>query len=436
MARPANPVNHRGDAMGAGDGVCSGVGSRVAAGISRAETFLEQRQDELLEFTAELIRTPSHNPPGDQSQVAEIVCSRLNELGAAEAAVVTAAPGRHNVLASVTEDGEAPVLVLNGHLDTKPPGDLAAWNTPPYEPTRQNGSLIGLGTADMKGAVAAITYAAGAVAAARPAGTLRVVFTADEETGGAYGSKWLAEQGLLHGDACVIAEPCGVHTEWEAIRVVSRGVAIFRLTVLGTEMHSSLTDELGGVNASLKMAQLMTRMASASSELLHFTPHPLADHGPTFNVGLLVEAGLGYGVCPPVATFLSDVRALPGMTAESIEADVRGFIAEMQRNDPQLQFDLEMVNWTPPAEIDGSHPIVRALHDAAEAVLGASVPLGVFPGGTDAPYFSGVAGIPTVPAFGPGLLPYAHAPNEQISTSSVLEAARIYALAALEFLNA
>ncbi|WP_274919804.1 hypothetical protein, partial [Klebsiella pneumoniae] len=70
----------------------------------------------------------------------------------------------------------------------------------------------------------------------------------------------------------MIAEPCGVHHEWEAIRVVSRGVAIFRLTVLGTEMHSSLTDELGGVNASLKMAQLMTQMASAAPDLLQFTP--------------------------------------------------------------------------------------------------------------------------------------------------------------------
>ena len=108
----------------------------------------------------------------------------------------------------------------------------------------------------------------------------------------------------------------------------------------------------------------------------------------------------------------------------------------MEAENRALQTGFEMLNWTPPAEIDASHAVVGALQEAAASVLGASPPLGVFPGGTDAPYFSDVAGIPTVPSFGPGLLPYAHAPNEAISTESIVEAARIYALAAVRFLNA
>jgi acetylornithine deacetylase len=296
--------------------------------------------------------------------------------------------------------------------------------------------LVGLGAADMKGAVAAIAYAAGAVAAAGARGTVRIVFTADEEAGGAYGSRWLADAGLLRGDACVIAEPSGVREDWEAIRLVSRGVAIFRVSVHGTQMHSSLSEELDGVNANVEMARLMTRMAAAAPTMLRFSPHPLTDRGPTFNVGLVVGGGVGYGVYPGRAEFLCDVRALPGMTADEIEADVRTFIAAAEAEDPNLHTEFELLSWTPPSEIDGTHAVVRALEQAAKTVLGATPPLGVFPGGTDAPYFSEAAGIPTVPAFGPGLLPRAHAPNECISTASIVDAARIYALAATRFLGA
>jgi acetylornithine deacetylase len=201
-------------------------------------------------------------------------------------------------------------------------------------------------------------------------------------------------------------------------------------------MHSSLSQILESVNASVEMADLMVRMAKAAPGLLRHVPHALNGGTPTFNVGLLVQAGVGYGIYPGHAEFLCDVRAVPGMTVDQIEADVRAFIAGVEAENPALQTDFELLNWTPPAEIDASHAVVSALQEAAARVLGASPPLGVFPGGTDAPYFSAVAGIPTVPSFGPGLLPYAHAPNEAISTESIVEAARIYALAAVRFLDA
>jgi acetylornithine deacetylase len=200
-------------------------------------------------------------------------------------------------------------------------------------------------------------------------------------------------------------------------------------------MHSSLSDDLESVNASVKMARLLTRMADAGRTMFTFSPHPLSERGMTFNAGLLVQAGVGYGIFPGHAEFLCDVRAIPGMTAGQIEADVRAFIAEAESADDELEAEFEMLNWTPPSEIAPSHAVVHALQAAAAAVLGSSPPLGIFSGGTDAPYFSDIAGIPTVPSFGPGLLPYAHAPNEAISTESIVQAARIYALAAMRYLN-
>jgi acetylornithine deacetylase len=416
--------------------VAGQAGEADAAALAAADAFLESRRDEIVAFAAELIAAPSANPPGDESRVAALVAERLRLLGATDVQVVRAAPLRDNVIGTFVGNRDGRVLMLSGHLDTKPPGDVAAWDTPPVAPTLQDGMLVGLGSADMKGAVAAMTYAAGAAAAAGIPGSVTVVFTADEEAGGAFGSKWLAEHGHLRGDACVIAEPSGVRSEWEAIRLVSRGVAIFRISVRGTEMHSSLSDELGGINANLKTADLMMRMSDAASAILHYVPHALTDSGPTFNVSLSMKGGVGYGVLPGHAEFLCDVRALPGMTAAEIEADVRMFIAKAEEDDPDLHTEFEMVNWTPPSEIDRSHAVVRALQQAAADVLGESPPLGVFPGGTDAPYFSDLAGIPTVPSFGPGLLTNAHAPNEAVPAASIVCAAKIYALAAVRFLSA
>lgn len=59
----------------------------------------------------------------------------------------------------------------------------------------------------------------------------------------------------------------------------------------------------------------------------------------------------------------------------------------------------------------------------------------VFPGATDALSFQGIVGIPTVAAFGPGLVPRAHAPNERLAMYGVNQAARIYALASLRYLT-
>ena len=54
--------------------------------------------------------------------------------------------------------------------------------------------------------------------------------------------KWMAENGLLAADVCVIGEPSGITREWEAIHLISRGAALFKVKVYGTQMHSSITD--------------------------------------------------------------------------------------------------------------------------------------------------------------------------------------------------
>jgi acetylornithine deacetylase len=397
------------------------------------DAFVDERRDELVSLACELIAAPTPNPPGDVRAAAAVLVDRLQALGIDDVQVLSAEDTRPNVVATIPGRGGGPTLMLNGHLDTKEPGS-AEWATGPWEPTIRDGLLVGLGSADMKGAVAAMVYAGLFVAGASARGTLVLAFTADEESGGPYGPKWLVDQGLLQADACVIGEPCGIRRGWEALRLVSRGAAIFTISVAGTQMHSSLSDQLDSVNASVQMARLMVQLADAGNGFLTYEPHPLVERGPTVNVGLTASAGVGYGILAGHAEFLLEVRTLPGMTAAGVEADARALLARVSAEQPELEADLRLDYWMPASEIPADHAIVSALRAAGEQVLDETVPLGGFPGGTDALHFER-AGIPTVPSFGPGLLTVAHAPNESIPVESLVQATKIYALAALRFLD-
>jgi acetylornithine deacetylase len=262
-----------------------------------------------------------------------------------------------------------------------------------------------------------------------------LVLTADEEAGSRHGAAWLAASGHLQGDAAVLGEPCGIEREWEAVDVVSRGAALFRVRVRGTQMHSSLSDRLPAVNATVQMARLIERMDRELPGRLRRPPASLAGLEPTLNVGVTAKAGVFYGVYPGEAEFACDLRTVPGMTREELEEDLRAFLADAAADDPALDAELDFELWVPATEIEPAHPLVTALQEASGAVLGEQRPVGVFPGATDAAHLQLTAGIPTVGAFGPGFLPRAHAPNESAPVEGIVQAAEIYALAAQRYLE-
>jgi acetylornithine deacetylase/succinyl-diaminopimelate desuccinylase-like protein len=409
--------------------------------VAAVVSYLDGRRDELLDYARQLIATPSMNPPGDERAMAEVVLHRLADLGLTGAETKAKAPNRPNILCRLTGALDGPTLMYNGHLDTKPIGDRAQWNTDPLRGEIVDGQLYGLGIGDMKAAVAAMVYAAGALRTSGVplGGDLLLVFSADEEAGSAYGAHYLVEQKLVHADAAVLGEPSGVQKEWEHICLLSRGNACFRTKVWGTQMHSSLSDTLPSVNASAKMAYVLWRMNRDFRSSIHFAPHPLCAQGPTVNAGVMVRGGIFYGVYPGYAEFSTDLRTLPGMTQEGVGRDLEAFLNDLRAEDPALKVELEFepspLGWTPASEIAASHPIVRALQRAAEFVFGTSPPLGAFAGTTDATRFQFGLGIPTVPAFGPGRCSLAHGPNERVAVDSLWQAAQVYAICALHYLG-
>jgi acetylornithine deacetylase/succinyl-diaminopimelate desuccinylase-like protein len=65
-------------------------------------------RDEIIDFTCELIATPSETPPGDERNVAALILRRLSQLGLTEAITVSEIPERPNVLYTLKGTGGGP----------------------------------------------------------------------------------------------------------------------------------------------------------------------------------------------------------------------------------------------------------------------------------------------------------------------------------------
>jgi acetylornithine deacetylase/succinyl-diaminopimelate desuccinylase-like protein len=360
----------------------------------------------------------------------------MARLGYSAVREVAKEPARPNVVGEVVGSRKGPVLMLNGHIDTKPAGDVGQWVIGPYDPVILDGRLNGLGSADMKGAVAAMVYAGAALAeVGMPAGTLRVVLTADEEAGSHFGARFLAGLPDFAADAAVVGEPTGMQSPWSYVAVASRGISCFRISVRGTQMHSSLSDQVPSVNASVKLAQVLSRMASGFRPRHPLTPGVLG--GPTVNLGVTLTGGVFFGIYPGHAEFGIDIRTVPGMTHAGLHADLTDFVQQLRDADSELDVSIEPVpdlEWFPPSSIDPAHPLVVAAQSAASEVLGREVPLGTMPAFTDGSNWH-LAGMECIPAFGPGSLLAAHRPNEFVTVDEVVAAARIYALTAVRYLT-
>src|SRR5215217_5126804 len=298
--------------------------------LAETEGFLGEREGEVIALTSALVSAPSPNLPGDETAPAVVIERAIAHYGLPQARVLAEQPHRPNLIVRIDGARPGPNLALCGHLDTKPVGDAAPeWNTDPFTATIVGDRMYGLGTTDMKGACAAMVLAGAAFThvADHVSGSLTLVFTADEEYGSRFGAHYLTDEHAFEADCVILGEPSGVLEDWDAIRIVSRGFSGFRVSVQGTQTHSSISDWMPTVNAVEAMARLLVGLRRELR--FRYPEHPLCPTGPTINLGLRASGGYGYGVLPGSAEFWSDVRTTPGMTFEKFDEDVRMALARV-----------------------------------------------------------------------------------------------------------
>ena len=238
---------------------------------------LERQAVELLQ---ELIRFDTVNPPGQERAAIEHLDRYLSGAGL-DTEILADDPERPNLVATLDGEGDGPVMVLLGHVDTVL-ADASEWAHDPWSGDLADGYLWGRGALDMKNQVAAEAVAAASLAREgwRPAaGALKLVFVSDEETGGDVGARWLTE---THPDKVrcdfLVNEGAGEVFELGGQRrygvcCAEKGIFRFNVTALGTAGHASLPR--AGDNALLKLAPVLTAL-SEQAESFELTDAPTA----------------------------------------------------------------------------------------------------------------------------------------------------------------
>jgi acetylornithine deacetylase/succinyl-diaminopimelate desuccinylase-like protein len=404
--------------------------------MADARVVAADLQAETVEVLQRLIRFNTVNPPGNERAAIEYLESYVRGAGF-ETELLAATPERPNLIATLrghSEDG--PTLVYLGHVDTV----LAAaedWQHDPWGGEVADGFLWGRGALDMKNQVAAEAVAAVTLTRSgwRPArGTLKLVFVADEETGGEVGARWLTTE---HPDKVrcdfLINEGAGAPFEFEGNRYYGvccgeKGIFRFRLTARGMAGHASMP-RLGD-NALLKLAPVIAALRpgfsgydpteapllmlegmgldpadipaaierlGASDPLLPVVVEPMLSVTLT---PTMVSASEKMNVIPARASLKVDCRVPPGLGEDLALQRLHELLGEASTG-LEIEFTEKVLGYQSPARSVLMDSIERWLGDTAPGAR--AIPV-LLPGYSDSSHFR--AAFPELIAY--GFFPHRH----------------------------
>lgn len=378
-------------------------------------------------FLQNLIRTPS--PSTQEQDVAALIQNELRSVGVEDVFVDRAG----NVVGRLG-DGNGPTLLLDAHMDTVLPA-ATGWPYDPYAAVIEDGVIYGLGACDMKGAIAAMVYAAGRLIKANVPlhGTLILAFVVQEEPCEGYALKVLVEEEGIRPDWVVLGEP----SDLQIVRG-HRGRVLYKVTVQGRSSHAS-SPELGD-NAVMAAARLIFGIDLLSGEMGN---DPFLGPG-SITVTHIQSQSASLNAVPDTCSFYVDRRLTLGETVSRAQAQIEGIIQRegIHATVEVMEYQAASYKGYPFSgrqafnswSLEESHPLVQALSAVVRNVQGRSPVISTWAISTDGAYSMGEANIPTV-GFGPGKPEHAHTVFDQVRLDDVAQAAQVYAMLAEKLLG-
>jgi acetylornithine deacetylase len=392
---------------------------------------VDSHREDLVQLVSELVQIPSL--PGDEAVVAQHLHRRAREMGfAAEMLELrdrdVAAPGRPGVLAIVGGKEGGYSLMFNGHLDTEPVSPTYAGSgEDPFSGRVEGGRIYGIGTMNMKSAVAAYFYAVRSLldTGYEPHGDIVIAAVPAELNGGA-GTRYFMESGV-QADMCINGEASELR-----LITASTGIVNVRLVLTGQPTHMAFPDKGRSVVDDLRF--LLDRLAGL--EITYDRGRYGGKLEPRLNLGYInggyeYRAGLFLDRCEVVI----NVRGPRGVTPGTVKADVSRFVERLATERPGIELAFSVLNpiprFMPPFHVNPDEYVVQAVARAHREVTGREAEYATTYAGVDAGTLQYWWDIPSV-VYGPAGASGSFTPPETVEIEELMIAARVYALAALD----
>jgi len=423
--------------------------------LNRIYQEIDASREDLIQLTQELIRIPTLNPPGDcYREICEYLQARLKRSGFdTELIRGENTPGdsdkypRWNLVAGHAGQSSGECVHFNSHHDVVEVG--SGWTTDPFAGELIGDRLFGRGSCDMKGGLAASVIAAEVFIREVPgySGRIEISATADEESGGFGGVAYLAHKGYFSPQRVqhvIIPEPLNK----DRICLGHRGVWWAEIETHGHIAHGSMP--FLGDCAIRHMNAVVSEMERSLYPALKLkkTAMPVVPPGAkesTLNInsvhGGQAEPPADYdGLPSPVVAdscrMIVDRRYLMEESLEEVKREMHEVLETVKSNRQSFSYDVRDLHEVLPTLASQDAPVVQAVSQAVEDILGKKPEYVVSPGTYDQKHIDRIGKLENCIAYGPGILDLAHQPDEYVNVDDMLDSAKVMSHTLCQLLGA
>ncbi|WP_090824543.1 peptidase [Paenibacillus sp. yr247] len=339
--------------------------------------------------------------------------------------------GSPNVVGVLKGSGGGRSILLNGHMDVVPEGNPEQWDDDPFSGKVVDGKLFGRGATDMKGGIASLLLAVGAVQGTgiKLKGDLIIQSVIEEESGGV-GTLAAIVKGY-QADAALIPEPTNLR-----IFPKQQGSMWFRIEVKGRSAHGGTRYE--GVSAIEKSIAVMQHIQELEKKRNARISDPLYAHNPIpipINIGV-IQGGNWPSSVPDTVKLEGRMGVAPDEKLEEAKEEMVRWLVGLKEKDLWFEEHPPVVEWFGarwvPGNVDPGHELMRVLMQQYREVRQEEPTIEASPWGTDGGLLTQLGETPCI-VFGPGITQVAHYPNEHIVMEDVFEAAEMIALTVIHW---